>query len=124
MENTSNKTTLVIGASENPERYSNIATKLLRKYDHNVVAIGNKVGKIDDVDIVTGKPILQNIDTVTLYIIPKFQRDYYDYILSIKPRRIIFNPGTENDELINIATNNNISAIVACTLVLLKTNQY
>lgn len=124
MVNINSKTTLVIGASENPERYSNMAIKLLRKYGHNVVAIGIKTGKIDDVEILKGQPVFTDIDTITLYINPTFQTDYYQYILSLKPKRIIFNPGTENDELINIATESYISAIVACTLVLLKTNQY
>jgi uncharacterized protein len=118
------KPTLVIGASTNPQRYSNLAVNLLLKYQHKVFAIGNKTGMINDVEIVVGKPTLQHIDTITLYINPTFQQDYYDYFLSLKPSRIIFNPGTENNELIALAQANNIDAIVACTLVLLKTGQY
>jgi uncharacterized protein len=118
------KTTLVIGASTNPERYSYMATKLLVTYQHKVFAIGNKIGKIGDIEILVGKPPLQNIHTVTLYLSEKYQQEYYDYILSLKPQRIIFNPGTENNELLELAETNNISAIVACTLVLLKTGQY
>lgn len=119
-----NKTTLVIGASENEERYSNMAVKLLRSYQHQVFAIGNKVGKINDVDILVGKPVLQNIHTVSLYINPRLQENLYEYILSLKPSRIIFNPGTENEILEQIAEQNNVDAIVACTLVMLKTHQY
>lgn len=119
-----NKTTLVIGASENIDRYSNMAIKLLRKHQIKVYAIGNKVGKIDDVIIDKSRMNYADIDTITLYINPTLQKDYYDYFLSLKPSRIIFNPGTENDELIELAKKNQISAIVACTLVLLKTGQY
>ncbi|MBS4043002.1 MAG: CoA-binding protein [Chitinophagaceae bacterium] len=118
------KKTLVIGASENKERYSNLAVNLLRQYNHPVVAIGNKVGKINDVEIVVGKPILKDIDTITLYLSEKYQQEYYDYLVSLKPKRIIFNPGTENDELVELAKSNHIEPLEACTLVLLKTGQY
>lgn len=118
------KTTLVIGASTNIERYSNMAIKLLKQYNHQVFAIGNKVGKIDDTEIEVGKPHFKNIDTITLYISEKYQPEYFDYILSLQPKRIIFNPGTENGELYSLALKNNIYPINACTLVLLKTGQY
>ena len=119
-----NKPTLVIGASEKEERYSNMAVKLLTSYQHQVYAIGNKQGIIGNVPIQTGKPDLKNVDTVTLYLNEKLQKEHYDYILSLQPKRIIFNPGTENDELIALAEEHHINAIVACTLVLLKTGQY
>ncbi|MFY7964947.1 MAG: CoA-binding protein, partial [Chitinophagaceae bacterium] len=119
-----NKPTLVIGASENEERYSNIAVKMLLSYQHNVFAIGNKLGSINNVPIMKGMPHFENIDTITLYINKNIQKEYYDYIFSLKPSRIIFNPGTENNELIALAEQNGVSAIVACTLVLLKTEQY
>ena len=118
------KTTLVIGASTNIERYSNMAIKLLKQYNHQVFAIGNKVGKIDDTEILIGQPKLENIHTITLYLNAKFQKEYYDYILSLQPQRIIFNPGTENEELEILAQQNNIQTIEACTLVMLKTNQF
>lgn len=118
------KKTLVIGASENKERYSNIAVNLLRQYQYPVVAIGNKIGKINDVEIVVGKPVLTDIDTVTLYVSEKYQKEYYQYIISLKPKRIIFNPGTENNELFELAIDNNIKPVEACTLVMLKTKQY
>jgi uncharacterized protein len=118
------KKTLVIGASENKERYSNLAVNLLRQHQHPVVAIGNKIGKINDVEIIVGKPELHDIDTVTLYISEKYQKDYFDYIISLHPKRIIFNPGTENVELFEFAKSNNIQPLEACTLVLLRTGQY
>ena len=122
MEN--KKTTLVIGASENEERYSNVAMKLLQEYHHTVKAIGSKIGKVGDIEIEVGKPHFKNIDTITLYIGEKYQPEYFDYILSLQPKRIIFNPGTENGELYSLALKNNIYPINACTLVLLKTGQY
>lgn len=118
------KKTLVIGASENPQRYSYLATERLKSFGHEVVALANKKGVINDTPIITERPSLTDIDTVTLYINPILQKDYYDYILSLKPKRIIFNPGTENDELFNLAKINKIQAIEACTLVMLSTGQY
>ncbi len=119
-----NKKTLVLGASENPSRYSNMAVYSLRNHKHDVVAIGRKPGRIDDVEIVTGLPELQNIDTVTMYLNHINQLPYYDYILRLKPKRIIFNPGAENDELEKKANENGIETIEACTLVLLSIGNY
>lgn len=118
------KTTLVIGASENIDRYSNIAINLLRFYQYNVYAIGNKKGKIKDVEIAISKIPFKDVHTITLYISEKYQKEYYEYILSLSPKRIIFNPGTENQELENLAQKNNIQTINACTLVMLKTQQF
>lgn len=120
----SSKKTLVIGASEKPERYSNMAIKKLRNYNHPVVAIGNREGKVMDVDIIKGRPAFEDLDTITLYINPKIQQEYYDYILSLKPKRIIFNPGTENNELENMASEKGIETIEACTLVMLSIKNY
>jgi uncharacterized protein len=119
-----NKKTLVIGASENPERYSNMAINRLKSHEHAVVAIGNKKGTVAGIAIETDKVQADNIDTVTLYLNPKLQKEYYDYIISLHPKRIIFNPGTENDELADLAVKNNIQPVEACTLVLLSTGQY
>lgn len=119
-----NKKTLVIGASLKTQRYSNIAINKLVRYKHNVVAIGLKKGTVAGVEIDTDLEPYQNIDTVTLYLNPKRQEDYYNYILSLKPKRVIFNPGTENPEFYNLLEENNIAFEVACTLVLLSTNQY
>lgn len=119
-----NKKTLVLGASENPGRYSNLAVHKLIEHQHSVVAIGSKKGIIDGVEIETEKVPIENINTVTLYLNPANQKEYYDYILSLHPKRIIFNPGAENSELKNLAKQNNIETQEACTLVLLSTNQY
>jgi len=121
---TGNKKTLLLGASENPGRYSFLALNSLRKHQHPVVAIGRKQGKVLDVDITTEKKPLDTVDTVTLYLNPTNQKEYYDYILSLRPKRIIFNPGTENTELYDLAKNNGIQPLEACTLVLLSTGQY
>lgn len=118
------KITLVLGASENPERYSYLAVKKLGQYHHPVLAIGRKAGKIGEVPILTTKEAWTGIDTVTLYLNPVHQRDYYDYILSLHPRRIIFNPGAENEELAELAVKNGILPVEACTLVMLGTGQY
>jgi uncharacterized protein len=118
------KTTLVIGASENPSRYSHLALERLRLHQQPVVAIGKRKGKVGDVVIDTEKKEWDDIDTVTLYVNPTHQKEYYNYILSLKPRRIIFNPGTENDELIEIAEQNGILTLEACTLVMLSTGQF
>lgn len=118
------KKTLVIGASLNTSRYSNIAINRLVHAGHKVKAIGLRKGTIAGIAIDTEKINYNNIDTVTLYINPKRQPEYYDYILSLNPGRIIFNPGTENPEFYQILDKNNISYEVACTLVLLSTNQY
>lgn len=118
------KRTLVIGASENPERYSNKAIKMLRQHDHEVVAIGLKTGEVEGVKIQIGKPNFDSVDTITLYLNPKRQEEYYDYLISLHPKRVIFNPGTENYELETILEKNGINYEEACTLVLLSTDQY
>ena len=118
------KKTLVLGASANPSRYSFLAMQQLRKHGHPVVAIGKKNARVADVAIEKEKIEFDNIDTVTLYLNPLHQQDYYDYILSLKPKRIIFNPGAENEELASLAAKHNIKAVEACTLVLLSTGQY
>jgi hypothetical protein len=96
----------------------------LKKHHHSVVAVGNKAGHIGDTPIVTGFPEEQGVDTVTLYLNPVLQEQYYQYILSLKPKRIIFNPGTENAALSELAKANDIVALEACTLVLLGSGQY
>lgn len=118
------KKTLVLGASDNPSRYSYLAINRLRNHDHPVVAIGRRNTKVADVIIEKEKKHFEDIDTITLYLNQQHQREYYDYILSVNPRRIIFNPGAENDELAALANANGIQTLEACTLVMLSTNQY
>lgn len=119
-----NKKTLVLGASANPARYSYLAVNKLAAHNNDVVAIGKRKGKVADVEIDTEQKPLNDIDTVTLYLNPTNQKPYYDYILSLHPKRIIFNPGAENDELSNLAKQKGIKVMEACTLVLLSTGQY
>ena len=118
------KKTLVLGASDNPSRYSYLAIQRLRKHGHPVVAIGRKDTRVEDVIIQKQTQYFEDIDTITLYLNQKHQMEYYDYILSLKPNRIIFNPGAENTELVRLAQKNNIHTLEACTLVMLSTNQY
>lgn len=118
------KNTIVLGASQNEERYSNMAVKKLLANKHPVTAIGNKEGIINDIKIIKDNPVINDVDTVTLYLNPENQKPYYDYILSLNPKRIIFNPGTENKELEKLASEKGIATMDACTLVLLSTNQY
>ena len=118
------KRTIVLGASSNPARYSNLAIKKLSAYNHPVIAIGERKGMVGNVEIATEKVTATGVDTVTLYLNAFNQKQYYNYILSLHPRRIIFNPGAENDELSSLAKQNGILPQEACTLVLLSTSQY
>lgn len=118
------KKTLVLGASANPSRYSYLAIRSLRNHDHPVTAIGLRKSMAEDVEITTEKKQMDDIDTITLYLNPMNQQQYYDYILSLNPKRIIFNPGAENNELAKLAGEKNIQTLNACTLVLLATGQY
>ena len=116
--------TLVLGASENPGRYSNMAILKLLSKKQEVVAIGKKAGTVSGITINTQQVPSDDIQTVTLYLNPDHQKPYYDYILSLKPKRIIFNPGAENEELERLAAKQGIDVLEACTLVMLSTGQY
>lgn len=118
------KKTLILGATDNPSRYANLAANKLSSYGHPIVNIGIKSGQAAGVDIEPAGKVHSDIDTVTLYLGPQNQPQYYDYILTTKPRRIIFNPGTENAELEELAEQNGIETLEACTLVMLSTGQY
>jgi uncharacterized protein len=118
------KKTMVLGASDNPSRYSFLAVNNLRKHGHPVVAIGRKKTTIADITVDTESKPLSDIDTVTLYLNPDHQQDYIDYIVSLHPKRVVFNPGTENEELQQRLEKEKIPYIEACTLVLLSTGQY
>ena len=119
-----NKRTLVIGATPKPERYAYIATEMLLDHGHEVIPYGIKKGKIGELTILNEWPTDAEIDTITLYINPRIQEGFYDRILAIAPKRIIFNPGTENATLAKMANAQNIKTMDACTLVLLRTDQY
>ena len=119
-----NKKTLVLGASTKSDRYAFKAISMLVEKGHSVLAIGQNSGEVAGIKIQTKAIPLKNIDTITLYLNPVRQRDYYNYIIEAKPKRVIFNPGTENPEFYQLLQLNDIKAEVACTLVLLTTNQY
>lgn len=116
--------TLVIGASTKPDRYSYTAINRLLDKGHEVVALGAEEGKVRGVVIDTEKQIYDDVDTVSLYVNPMIQESYYDYITTLKPKRVIFNPGTENPEFMKMLEEAGIKSEVACTLVLLSTHQY
>lgn len=119
-----NKKTLVLGASTKPERYAFKAITMLVDKGHTVIAIGQNQGEVAGISIRTKNIPLTNIDTVTLYLNPVRQRDYYNYIIETSPKRVIFNPGTENPEFYQLLKANSIKVEESCTLVLLTTNQY
>ena len=116
--------TLVLGASQKPKRYSYMAIHSLRKHGIEVVAIGARKGMVDDVEIQTKHQDIPDIHTVTLYLGPHNQTPYYNYILNLKPKRIIFNPGTENPELEKLARERGIDVVEGCTLVMLSNGTY
>jgi predicted CoA-binding protein len=117
--------TLVLGASPNPDRYSYAAVESLRANGHEVIAVGSRTGSVADVDILTEWPKeIPELDTITLYLGPDRQREHYARIIGYRPRRIIFNPGTENAELVRLARQAGIEAEMACTLVLLSLQAY
>ncbi len=118
------KKTVVISASLKPYKYSNKAVCLLSDHKHEVVAIGAEKGKIKDIDVLTEKVTIKDVDTVTLYLSAKRQVEYYEYILGLNPKRIIMNPGAENDELRIMAENNHIEVVEHCTLIMLNMGTY
>lgn len=119
------KRTLILGASPNPERYAYKATLMLAANNHPVFPVGIRKGSIGEHEILLNNPVIKNIDTVTLYVGPQNQPPYYSYILNeITPKRIIFNPGTENQEFMGLAAKAGIETEVACTLVLLSIDNY
>ena len=118
------KKTLIIGASPDESRYAYKAAHMLKRFNHDIVNVGIKKGEVAGVIIEKPEIIHNDIDTITLYIGPDLQAQYHDYILETKPRRVIFNPGTENDKLEALLVQNDIEPVEACTLVLLSTGQY
>lgn len=116
--------TLVIGASLKKERYSNKAIRMLRNNNVETIALGLRKGTVEDVIVETEKLNFEKVDTVTLYLNSKRQEEYYDYIIALAPKRVIFNPGTENIDFIRLLNKKGINSEIACTLVLLSTKQY
>lgn len=120
------KKTVIVGATPNSARYAYLAAHMLKEYNHEIVPVGIRNGSVGGVPIadIRQRPAISDVDTVTLYIAPRHQPPLYDYIIGLKPKRIIFNPGTENEEFEKLAEENGIEATQACTLVLLRSNQF
>ena len=118
------KRTLILGATPNPTRYAYLAAERLVSRGYETVPVGIKQGNVQGVEILNGKPDVPEIDTVTLYIGARHQPEYYDWLLRVAPRRIIFNPGTENPELSRLARENGIETVAGCTLVMLAGGNY
>ena len=116
--------TLILGASTNEERYSNKAVRRLADGDHEVVAIGRQPGWIGKVPIETGQPMITDVDTVSVYVGPRHHGEIADYVIKLNPRRVIFNPGTENPGFQKRLEAEGIGVTTACTLVLLASGQY
>lgn len=124
MKNSKKENVLVLGASSNRTRYSNLASQMLVDYEHSVYAYGNRGGEIGDLDIKTKWPTNHYFDTITMYLNPKRQEEYWEQIILLKPQRVIFNPGTENPDFYKALKGEKIEVVEACTLVLLRTNQF
>ena len=118
------KKTLILGATTNPSRYAYLAANRLVQAGHQIINVGIKSGEIAGESIQSFETVHVDINTITLYLGPQNQKKYYKYILKTNPKRIIFNPGTENPELEELAKKQGIEVLEACTLVLLATNQY
>ncbi|MCP9235537.1 CoA-binding protein [Lewinella sp. JB7] len=118
------KPTLILGATTNPSRYAYLAAQRLTAHGHDIIPVGIKQGKVVGREILNGKPDVPEVDTVTLYVGPQHQPEYYDWLLRVAPKRIIFNPGTENAELARLARENGIEVVRGCTLVMLAGGQY
>lgn len=118
------KKTLVVGASTNPSRYSYLAMHRLESAGHNAIPVGVKNGEVAGKTILKEPPSDDDIDTVTLYIGPDIQEEYHDYLLKLKPKRIIFNPGTVNPDLMEELEGEGIDVVEACTLVMLTTGEF
>jgi len=123
-EKTSGKKTLVLGASENPSRYAYLAAKRLLDAGHPVVLIGARSGHVLEQPILTDHPVLEHIHTVTLYLNPKHQEEYEDYIVALEPARVIFNPGTENPDFMDRLEEAGVEVLPACTLVMLSAGMF
>lgn len=120
------KKTLIVGATTNSARYAYLAAEMLTEYGHEIIPMGIKKGLIFDKEIlnIREKPQVVGVDTITLYIGPEHQPEWYEYLINLKPKRIIFNPGTENRDFEQQAKASGIEVLQACTLVMLRSNQY
>ena len=115
---------VVLGASPKPERFSYKAVRRLIRYDHEVIAIGKRAGMIEDTPIINTQPEITGVHTVVMYLAPYHQGEIFDYVLSLRPKRVIFNPGTESPEFDEFLESYNIEVVHDCTLVMLAENRF
>lgn len=120
----SNKLTLIIGASDNPERYSHKAAVKLKSQNFPFKLMGVKNAAVLGEEILAPLTSVKNIDTITMYVNPEIQKEYYDYVIGLAPRRVIFNPGTENPEFMQLLQTNGIEVVENCTLVMLSLKMF
>ena len=120
------KKVIILGASPNPARFSSMAANALADHLYDIIPVGLKQGSVKGKSIldIRTRPMIDNVDTVTIYMNPRNQKAYYDYILGLKPRRIVFNPGTENKQLSEMATSQRIEVVNDCTLVMLQAGTF
>lgn len=120
------KKTVIIGATPNSSRYAFLAAQNLKSHNHEFVPVGIKKGDVlgEPIQQITDKPAIKDVDTITMYVGAPRQEGWYDYLLGLKPKRIIFNPGSENPELAKLAEEKGVEVVEGCTLVMLRTNQY
>lgn len=123
---TQDKTTVVVGASPNPNRYAYRAANMLSDYGHPIIPLSIKRGNVagEDIRDLKEQPHISDVDTLTLYIGPQHHAQWIDYLLSLSPRRIIFNPGTENPAFMEQAEAQGIEVVQGCTLVMLQSGTY
>jgi predicted CoA-binding protein len=115
---------VVLGASPNPERFSYKAVKRLISNNYQVVAIGKSNGSIGNIPIVTGQPALNDVHTVLMYLAPYHQGEIFDYVISLRPKRVIFNPGTESPEFEEWLKSYDIEIVNDCSLVMMATGRF
>jgi predicted CoA-binding protein len=119
-----NHKTVVLGASPNPVRFSYKAVKSLMRHNKEVVAVGFRSGEIEDMEIRVGTPFIEDVHTVSIYIGSSRQEDYYDYVISLKPKRVIFNPGTVNPAFMAKLQREDIEPVSSCMLVMLNDGEF
>lgn len=116
--------TIILGASENTTRFSNKAVKSLTRNNFDVIAIGNKIGKIDNIEIISHIPNEKNIHTISIYLSKENQEIYYDFILNSNAKRVIFNPGSENEQLKVKCIENGIQVVEDCTIMMANNGRF
>ncbi|MGL1893920.1 MAG: CoA-binding protein [Spirochaetaceae bacterium] len=119
------ETVAVLGASNKEDRYSNMAVKLLTSYKHDVLPVHPTISEIDGIKVYSDlDSIKDKVDTLSLYLNPKYVDANLDGIFRLKPKRVIFNPGTESAHAIKSLKDEGIDVVIGCTLVMLKTDQF